>query len=96
MRRDVAESTNNAWRTKRTETMWLEDSRWEIAERIERDRERESLYYKQEWLAKRKLSRSLFMSFINIHFRGRKSSRKEVDEQGEKSRGEREDIWLRK
>lgn len=99
IRRDVAESANNARRTKRTETMWLQDSRWEMRN-VQRERERgkKRLYCKQEWRAKRKLSRSLFTSFINIHFCGRKSSRKGVDgraetelrESGrEKSRGER-------
>jgi len=101
VRRDVVESTNNARRTKRTETMWLEDSGWEMARCTERRKEKKSLYCKQEWLAKRKLSRSLFTSFINIHFRGRKSSRKGADGRAgnRRDRARRkpgEDIWLRK
>lgn len=40
IRRDVAESANNAHRTKQTETMWLADSEWEMAQHTENREQR--------------------------------------------------------
>lgn len=56
-RRDVAESANNVQRTKRTETMWLEDSeKMGNAERYrEREREKEFVSCKQEKAGEEKI-----------------------------------------
>lgn len=55
-----------------------------------RKRKRVCIVNKSWLLAKRTLSRSLFTSFINIHFRGRKSSRKGAGGRAGTAEGERE------